>query len=68
MGHSTIARMKELLNSKDDFKSYKQLHGIDMQIHSIPKSPKQKALDMGLFDLHDEEFKNICPGIQHNKH
>jgi hypothetical protein len=44
-------------NNKDDFKAYKNLHGIDMQIHSIPKSPKQKAQDMGLFDLHEEEFK-----------
>jgi mRNA deadenylase 3'-5' endonuclease subunit Ccr4 len=25
--------------SKDDFKAYKHLHGIDMQIYSIPKSP-----------------------------
>jgi hypothetical protein len=33
-------------SSKDDFKAYKQLHGIDMQIHSIPKSPKQKAQDL----------------------
>jgi hypothetical protein len=24
---------------KDDFKEYKHLHGIDMKIHSIPKSP-----------------------------
>jgi hypothetical protein len=30
---------------------------IDMQIHSIPKSLKQKAQDMGLYDLHEEEFK-----------
>jgi hypothetical protein len=44
-------------NSKDYFKAYKHLHGIDMQIQSIPKSPKQKAQDMGLSDLHDEEFK-----------
>jgi hypothetical protein len=44
-------------NSKYDFKAYKHLHGIDMQIHSIPKSPKQKAQDMGPSDLHDEEFK-----------
>jgi hypothetical protein len=44
-------------NSQDDFKAYKHLQGIDMQIHSIPKSPKQKAQDMGLSDLHDEEFK-----------
>jgi hypothetical protein len=41
-------------NSKDDFKAYKHLHGIDMQIHSIPKSLKQKAQDMGLYDLHDK--------------
>jgi hypothetical protein len=44
-------------NSKYDFKAYKHLHGIDMQIHSIPKSPKQKAQGMGLSDLHEEEFK-----------
>jgi hypothetical protein len=44
-------------NSKDDFKPYKHLHGIDMQIHSIPKPPKQKAHGMGLSDLHEEEFK-----------
>jgi hypothetical protein len=43
--------------SKDDFKAYKHLHGIDMQIHSIPKSTKQKAQDMELSDLHDKEFK-----------
>jgi hypothetical protein len=45
-----------LQNSKDDFKAYKHLHGIDMQMRSIPKSPKQKAQDMGLSDLHEEEF------------
>jgi hypothetical protein len=28
-----------------------------MQIHSIPKSPKQKAQEMELSDLHHEEFK-----------
>jgi hypothetical protein len=44
-------------SSKDDFKAYKHLHCIDMQIHSIPKSPKQKAQEMELSDLHDEEFK-----------
>jgi hypothetical protein len=44
-------------SSKDDFKAYKHLHSIDMQIHSIPKSPKQKAQDMELSDLHEEEFK-----------
>jgi hypothetical protein len=27
-------------SNKDDFKSYRHLHGIDMQVHSIPKSPK----------------------------
>jgi hypothetical protein len=42
---------------KDDFKAYKHLHGIDMQIHSIPKSPKEKAQEMELSDLHHEEFK-----------
>jgi hypothetical protein len=44
-------------SSKYYFKAYKHLHGIDMQIHSIPKSPKQKAQDMELSDLHDGEFK-----------
>jgi hypothetical protein len=44
-------------NNKDDFRAYEHLHGIDMQIHSIPKSPKQKAQDMGLSNLHEEEFK-----------
>jgi hypothetical protein len=44
-------------SSKDDFKAYKHLHGIDIKIHSIPKSPKQKAQDMELSDLHEEEFK-----------
>jgi hypothetical protein len=28
---------------KDDFKAYKHLQRIDIQIHSIPKSPQQKA-------------------------
>jgi hypothetical protein len=41
-------------SSKDDFKSYKHLQGIDMQIHAIPKSPKQKAQEMELSNLHDE--------------
>jgi hypothetical protein len=41
----------------DDFKAYKHLHGIDMQIHSIPKSPQQKAQEIELSDLHHEEFK-----------
>jgi hypothetical protein len=44
-------------NSKDYFKAYKHLHGINMQIRSIPKPPKQKSQDMGLSDLHEEEFK-----------
>jgi hypothetical protein len=30
-------------SSKDNFKAYKHLRGIDMQIHSIPKSPKQNS-------------------------
>jgi hypothetical protein len=42
---------------KDDFKAYKHLHGIDMQIHSIPKSPQQKPQEMKLSGLHHEEFK-----------
>jgi hypothetical protein len=37
--------------------SIKQLFLPTMQIHSIPKTPKQKAHDMGLYDLHEEEFK-----------
>jgi hypothetical protein len=37
-------------SNKDDFKAYKHLHGIDMQIHSIPKSPQQKAQEMELSD------------------
>jgi hypothetical protein len=44
-------------SSKDGIKAYKHLHGIDMQIHSIPKSPKQKVQYMELSDLHEEEFK-----------
>jgi hypothetical protein len=44
-------------SSKYDFKAYKHLHSIDMQIYSIPKSPKQKAQEMELSDLHHEEFK-----------
>jgi hypothetical protein len=47
-------------NNKYDFKAYKHLHGIDMQIHSIPKPPKQKAQYMGLSDLHEEEFKLLA--------
>jgi hypothetical protein len=43
--------------NKYDFKAYKHLHGIDMQIHSIPKPPKQKAQYMGLSDLHEEKIK-----------
>jgi hypothetical protein len=65
--NKSILSMKDLMilhannifpqSSKDDFKAYKHLHGIDMQIHSIPKSPKQKAQDMKLSDLREEEFK-----------
>jgi hypothetical protein len=44
-------------SNRDDFKAYKHLHGIDRQIHSIPKSPKQKAQEIELSDLHHEEFK-----------
>jgi hypothetical protein len=49
---------------KDDFKAYKHLHGIDMQIYSIPKSPKQEAQEMELSDLHHEEFKIFT--LEHN--
>jgi hypothetical protein len=31
-----------------------------MQIHSIPKSPNQKAQEMELSDLHQEEFKILA--------
>jgi hypothetical protein len=44
-------------NNKDDFKAYKHSRGIDIQIHSIQKSPKQKSQDMGLSELHEEELK-----------
>jgi hypothetical protein len=64
---TSILNMQDLLilhsnniypqNNKDDFKAYKHLHGIDMQIHSIPKPPLQKAQDMELSDLHHEKFK-----------
>jgi hypothetical protein len=65
--NTSILSMKDLViihanniypqSRKDDFKAYKHLHGIDMQVHSIPKSPKQKAQEMELSDLHHEEFK-----------
>jgi hypothetical protein len=65
--NKSILRMQDLIilhanniypqSNKDDFKAYKHLHGIDMQIHSIPKSPKRKAQEMELSDLHHEEFK-----------
>jgi hypothetical protein len=51
------AKNKYTQSSKDDFKAYKHLHGIDMQIHSIHKSQKQKSQEMELSDLHHEEFK-----------
>jgi hypothetical protein len=44
-------------NSKEDFIAYTHLHDIDVQIDSIPKPTKQKADDMGIFDLREEEFK-----------
>jgi hypothetical protein len=47
-------------SNKYDVKAYKHLHGIDMQIHSIPNSPKQKAQEMELSDLHHEEFKILA--------
>jgi hypothetical protein len=36
-----------------------------MQIHSIPKSPKQRAQEMELSDLHHEEFKIFA--LEYNK-
>jgi hypothetical protein len=63
----SILRMQDLMilhanniypqSSRDCFKAYKHLHVIDMQIHSIHKSPKQKAQEIELSDLHHEEFK-----------
>jgi hypothetical protein len=44
-------------SNKDDFNAYKDLHGINIQIHSIPKSPNQEAQEMELSDLHHEKFK-----------
>jgi hypothetical protein len=51
--HKSILSMQDLMIlhtnhiypqiHKDDFKAYKHLHSIYMQIHSIPKSPQQKA-------------------------
>jgi hypothetical protein len=68
--NTSILSMQDLLilqakniypqSSKDYVKAYKHIHGIDMQIHSIPKSPKQKAQEMELSDLHREEFKNFA--------
>jgi hypothetical protein len=58
---------------KDGVKAYKHLHGIYMQIQSIPKSPQQKAQEMELSDLHHEEFKifaleyNACDTEPTNK-
>jgi hypothetical protein len=54
-----------LQSSRDEFKAYKHLNGIDMQIHSIPKSLKQKAQEMELSDLHHEEFKIFA--LEYNK-
>jgi hypothetical protein len=42
---------------KYDFTAYNHLHSIDMQIHSITKSPQQNAQEMELSDLHHEEFR-----------
>jgi hypothetical protein len=60
--HKSILSMQDLMilhannihpqSNKDDFKAYKDLHGIDIQIHSIPKSLNQKAQEMELSDLH----------------
>jgi hypothetical protein len=54
-------------NRKYDLKAYKKhLHGIDMQIHTIPKPPNQKMHDMGLSDLRKEEFKLFAMEYNHN--
>jgi hypothetical protein len=79
--HKYILSMQDLVilhahnifpqSSKDDFKAYKHLHGIATQIHSIPKSPIQKAQDIGLYHLHEEEFIIFAleyNTIQHNTH
>jgi hypothetical protein len=73
--NTSILSMQELVivhanniypqSSKDDFTTYKHLHSIDMQIHYIPKSPKQKAQEMELSDLHHEEFKIFS--LEYNK-
>jgi hypothetical protein len=47
-------------SNKYNFKAYKHLNGIDMQIHSIPKSPNQNVQEMELSDLHHEEFKTFA--------
>jgi hypothetical protein len=47
-------------SQKDDFKAYTHLHGINMQIHSIPKSLQQKVQEMELSALHHEEFKTFA--------
>jgi hypothetical protein len=64
--HKSVLSMQDIMilhtnhiypqTPKDNFKAYKHLHGIDMQIHSIPKSPQQKAQEMELSELHHEEF------------
>jgi hypothetical protein len=51
-------------SNKYDVKAYKHLYGIDMQIHSIPKSLKQKTQEMELSDLNHEEFKIFA--LEHN--
>jgi hypothetical protein len=66
--HKSILSMQDLMilhtnhiypqSPKDDFKAYKHLHGIDMQIHSIPKSPQQKAQEM---ELHMSQAGLIDP-------
>jgi hypothetical protein len=46
-------------SSKDDFKAYKHLHGIDMQIPSITKSPKQKAQYMDYLTFMKNNSKSL---------
>jgi hypothetical protein len=70
---NSILNMQDLLilhsnniypqNNKDDFKAYKHLHGIDMQIHSIPKPPLQKAQGMELSEFTSRRIQDLRNGL-----
>jgi hypothetical protein len=55
-------------SSKNDFKAYKHLHGIDMQIHSITKSPKQKAQEMELLLNYSHSRNPTCIRAHMHRH